>query len=367
MTLSGLSVFNNAGGVIEMNNTPVPDDNRIILANYSNTTNPGAPTVVFSGTGNSRLWVDASLGGPGSRSDVLQVGLGGTTVPTALGYVTGLTHITVVHDTGPVLGVYNPVGIPVVESSGAANTTTIAGAPVTVANGAGQMVANAPSNFDLPQGPIVKGLFQYNLFYLPQDATGNPCTNSFNCWFLASTPSTVGLELPRLMTAAQDIFADTAGLWLDRNADLRDYFFAPAAAPVRAMGFTDEEKVAADMLTKAPPMAAPAGVGPGVWFRAFGDWTTNNGTANYSAFGQVLPHDVNYKQDTGGAQVGIDYAANKYGYTPILFGALLGAVRLDREVCLGNEGDVQGRQRGRLCDHPAPGTSSPMRCSWPTS
>ena len=55
----------------------------------------GTGQVYFNGTGNSRLVVDAFLGGPGSQADVLQVG-----GHTGQGYVTGLTHI-VVHDTNP--------------------------------------------------------------------------------------------------------------------------------------------------------------------------------------------------------------------------------------------------------------------------
>jgi hypothetical protein len=297
VTLHGLANVNNEGGLIDMIDGQ-PND-RIVIEN-------GDRQVNFVGTGNSRLGVDAFLGGVGSTADVLQIG-----GKVGQGYVTGLTNI-IVNDTNPGPGAFDPNGIPVAESGGA----VIAGTPTVN----GVTGTNVAGNFDLPQGPILKGLFQYDLLYVPGSTSGyDPCQKGFNCWFLASTPSTTALELPRLITAAQDIFEDVAGLWFDRNADLRDYYFAaqppaPPPYPTKAPYY------------KAPPLAPVGGVGPGIWFRAFGDWAHNDGTANFTAFGQTFAHNVNYSQDTGGAQIGADFAAWQTANSTLLLGALGGAV-----------------------------------------
>jgi hypothetical protein len=305
--LNGLETFNNNGGLITMINGNPTD--RIVLANYA------GKQVYFNGTGNSRLGVDAFLGGAEnacsgtcdhnghfrSSADVLQVGK----FP-GQGYVTGLTHV-IVNDTNPLPGVFNPIGIPVVESGGAANVV-IGGKP-----------ANVAGNFDLPQGPIQKGLFDFNLFFLPKNTAGNPCQNGFNCWFLASTPSTTAFELPRLLFAAETVWHDAAGVWLDRTADLRDYYFTYGLAPV----------CDPNVVRKAPcvaPAVAP-GVGPGAWIRAFGDWASDRGTSHFTQFNLTLDHDVRFNQSTGGVQLGGDYAIlNRPGFDALLVGVLAGAV-----------------------------------------
>ena len=64
------------------------------------------------------------------------------------------------NDTNPGLGAYNPVGIPVVVVGGNTNAT----------------------NFDLAGGPIIKGLFDYDLYL----------NTNKNVWVLASTPGADG-------------------------------------------------------------------------------------------------------------------------------------------------------------------------------
>ncbi len=180
----------------------------------------------FIGAG-GHLYVDANLGKPGSVADLFTVG----------GTVSGTTHIVVNDTKESLFGAYNPTGIPV------------------VIVGTGDSPVNA---FDLPQGPIVKGLFDYDL-YLNQDK---------NVWVLASTPGKTANELPRIMTAVQEVWHQSAGVWADRTADLRAYLGAPQPA-------CDPR-----MYTKAPCLAPVASsIGPGVWARAFGDWSHNGGTA----------------------------------------------------------------------------------------
>ena len=97
-----------------------------------------------------------------------------------------------VHDTNPGLGAYNPIGIPVI----VVGTNIAAGTVV-----------------DLTGGPIVKGLFDYDIYLRPDKV-----------YVLASTPNAAANELPRLITAAQDVWHQEAGVWADRSSDLRAYF-----------------------------------------------------------------------------------------------------------------------------------------------
>ena len=262
--IDGLETWNNNGGLITMQDGNA--NQQIVLGPYTN----------FNGTGNSRLAVDAFLGGPGSRADILVIG----------GNVTGTTHV-VVNDVNPGFGAYNPVGIPVVVVGG--NTTV--------------------TNFDLPGGPIVKGLFDYDLYL----------NTNKNVWVLASQPGTTANELPRVVRATEDVWHQSAGVWLDRTADLRAYLNAPQPA-------CDPR-----MYVKAPCLApAPSSIGPGVWARAFGDWSHNGGTADVGPpdglVGHTNHYDVSYHQDTYGVQAGFDFAAQRTGYENLVFGFMAGAV-----------------------------------------
>jgi Autotransporter beta-domain len=344
VTLYGLQNFNNTGGLITMVNGQPGD--RIVIESAAGT------QVNFNGSGASQLAVDAFLGGPGSTADVLQVG-----GSAGQGSVSGVTQV-IVNDSNPGLGSFNPVGIPVAESGGAVTST-----------------ANTPGNFDLPAGPIHKGLFDYTLFYLPQSAANNPCAPGFNCWFLASAPSTPALELARLPAAAQDVWVDAAGLWLDHNADLRDYCTlgaAPAAAYSLAnasadlrdycnpgarpaavsLGYAEETRdtqLAAAFPVKAPPQVAPiapTGAGYAVWMRAFGDWATNHGTANFTEFGQTFSHNVNYDQKTGGVQIGLDYLAYQTAGSALFVGVLDGAVDSRLTFASGSDATFRGGNIG---------------------
>jgi hypothetical protein len=265
-----------------------------------------------------------------SSADVLQIGSKGSR-----GYATGVTAI-VVNDIAPNLpGAYNPVGIPVVESNGAPNIViashTVGG--VTIGG-----PANVASNFFLANGPIQKGFFQYGLFYLPKNESG-PCQADFNCWFLASTPSQAALQFTQLGTAANDIWSDAAGMWLDRNADLRDYFMmAGQSSNARGGG--------ADLAVKAPIAPPPQGVGPGAWVRAYGDWIDNKQNATFSAFGTTLTSSVQYNQTIAGAQMGYDWAFMRTGFSAVLVGLMGGADGSTVNFGGGNKVTFQGGNAG---------------------
>jgi outer membrane autotransporter protein len=206
-----------------------------------------------------------------SRSDILTIG----------GNFSGTTLLSV-HDTNPGLGVYNPVGIPVIIVGGV-NTAVVT----------------------LDHGPIVKGLFDFDVFF----------NANKNIWVLASTPNQAANELPRLITAAQNVWQQSSGVWADRTADLRATIMAP------------QQSTCDPMITKGPCVApAPTGIGPGAWVRAFGDWSHNGGTADETLFGKTHSYDVTYKQNVYGVQVGLDVAAQRMGYENFVLGIMAGAV-----------------------------------------
>ena len=317
ITLAGLYQFNNSGLITMVNGSA---NDRMVITGPTPFGN-----VNFTGYGNSTLHVDAFLSAPFiSSADVLQIG----SKSVAKGYVTGLTHI-IVNDVAPGLpGAYNPIGIPVVESNG------------DVTPGSGSSIGtNVKGNFDLPQGPIEKGFFAYNLFYLPK-TDASACQSGFNCWFLASTPGTGALEFTQLDTAAVDIWSDAAGLWLDRTADLRDYFFNPQSS-------CDARGGGADLAVKAPPcVPSPSGVGPGAWVRAYGDWIRNNSNATWTAFGTTLTSDVHYNQTNAGAQLGYDWAFMRTSYSSLLVGVMGGADELTVNFASGTKVTFQGGNAG---------------------
>jgi hypothetical protein len=134
--------------------------------------------IVFSGSGKSTLAVDAFLGGPGSKSDVLIID----------GDVSGKTEIKV-NNTNQGLGVFNKQGIPVVYVGG-----------------------NASGDEFFLKNPIDTGFFNYDLFFRP---TGS------GVFEFRSFLSGQALLLPQLETAAQDLWRQGSDTWFDRTADLR--------------------------------------------------------------------------------------------------------------------------------------------------
>jgi hypothetical protein len=200
------------------------------------------------------------------------------------GNVTGNTHI-IVNDTNPGLGAFNPIGIPVVIVGG--NTQI--------------------GNFDLPQGPIHKGLFDYDLFLRPDKV-----------WVLASGPNQAANQLPRLVSAAQTIWDRTSGMWLDRTADLRSNFLA---APPYCGG------AGADLPVKGARRACPADEpGVAVWMNGFGDWSKSRGDVSTSVVGQTRTFNVDYDQSVYGFQAGLDWASSRRGPSAWILGVTGGYV-----------------------------------------
>ena len=240
-----LERFENSGLISLVDNRP--GDSFTI----SNT--PGGTDLGFVASGNSRLAVDAFLGGPGnSRSDTF----------TVEGDVSGVTTVQVVNTNyGP--GVFNPSGMRVVTVTGATPN---------------------PDAFKLDES-IDTGFFNYDLFFTP---TGS------GHWDLRSFAGPGAFLLPQLVTAAQDIWHQSASTWFDRTADLR-VLLAGGPAPT-----------AYDPGGKSLSAAEPYALTPAVWARGSGSWLDRDGTERTTAYGRDYTFDMDRELQTLDFQVGVD-------------------------------------------------------------
>ena len=200
----------------------------------------------------------------GVAGSLLQIGVNfatGAADKLVVTSATGATAIAVT-DTAPNSpAAYNPAGIPVVISTN----------PVS------------PTAFTLAGGPVQKGLFQYDLIY-----SADPR------FLLVSVPTADAYRLGTVPTAAQSIWRDTAGIWLDRQTDLRDFLLTGASlsGPVAVQG-------------QGPAAPAPS-LSTGVWARAVGDWTDRSQTQTYSLSGKTYAYQTGYNQSTGAVFAGLD-------------------------------------------------------------
>nr|WP_255607960.1 autotransporter outer membrane beta-barrel domain-containing protein [Ancylobacter sp. Lp-2] len=203
--------------------------------------------------------------------------------PVAGAATTGTTKIRINDlNTGP--GGFNPEGILVVSvRNGTTDASNFVIDPTS---------ANYADKFG---GVIDKGLFIYDLAVAPVAGGGTG-------QYLVGVPDQEAFELPSLITGAQTVWHETAGLWLDRQADLRSYLTNPAPPSPGTPVVTKEQ----GLVTKAPPAAAP-GVTPGVWAKAVGSWMSRDNSASYGALGNQYGFDTSYSQDTYGFIAGADF------------------------------------------------------------
>jgi outer membrane autotransporter protein len=253
--------------------------------------------VAFNALSGSRLAVDADLGPPGSKADLLQID----------GDVDGKTAVSV-NNTNPAGGTLNKEGIPVVEVTGSVGS----------------------KDFFLKGGPVDAGFFAYDLFFEP----GDP-----NVFELRSALGGNAFVLPQLTTAMQDLWHSTSDTWFDRTADLRMALYgASLAAPVPA-----DSKLAA-----AYPAPGYQTVYPGLWARgSFGE-VNRDASVKFTSFGPATAH-LNRDQRVGDFQAGIDFGTRDVlgSGDAVIFGVLGGFVvsELDYDQ-LAQSFDLDGGQVG---------------------
>jgi uncharacterized protein YhjY with autotransporter beta-barrel domain len=179
---TGLEVFNNQGGLIDMRNGHAGDVLSLGSAAFTGSTVAGV---------SSRLDIDASLTTT-LASDSLVIGA-----------ASGTTLITV-HDVSP----------------GAMAGINVAG--VTVVNA----TSGTGSEFALAGGPIQKGFVLYKLQF--EAATDD--------WNLVGLPAQTGYELLKAPEAAQGFWRRSGDAWSSREQEIRDSLWG-SSTPTRGEGW----------------------------------------------------------------------------------------------------------------------------------
>jgi Autotransporter beta-domain/Autochaperone Domain Type 1 len=261
----------------------------------------GGSNLSFAASGNSTLAVDAFLAGPGN-SDSDRFGIDGD--------VSGRTKV-VVNNTNYGPGVFNPQGIEVVAVSGA---------------------TPSENAFYLEQS-IDTGFFNYDLFFTP---TGS------GFWELRSFAGPGAFLLPQLVTAAQDIWHQSASTWFDRTADLR-VLLNGGASPA-----------AYDPGGKSLGAAGPYPLTPAVWARGSGGWLDRDGTQRTTAYGRDYSFDMDRDLETIDFQVGVDMGKRDVltGGDALVFGLLGGFVHGDLDYdALARQFNFDGGQVGAYANY----------------
>jgi hypothetical protein len=124
---------------------------------------------------------------------------------------------------------------------------------------------------------------------------------------LKSTPGPTALELPIALTAAQNVWYETALLWEDRQTEVRNRVRAGYGGPGwGGMGADFPVKG-----YKAPPPPPP--VWAATWIKVLGSWTDRTAHGDIIGDrGRRFDIDLGYKQDTYGIIGGLD--AGKEGW-----------------------------------------------------
>ncbi|WP_119274140.1 autotransporter domain-containing protein [Taklimakanibacter deserti] len=203
---------------------------------------------VFAGGEFSKLGIDAFLGADPDTADFLEI-RGDNTGATAL----------IVNDINPGAGAFNPDGILFAHVDG-----------------------DSPEGaFFLPNGPIDKGFFSYDILRVEGNSVD---------WYLVSAPNDRADELAAVITGAQTLWYESSGVWLDRTADLRRQIGTCAPADEAAMS----ANVGGTQVTPT------ADVAPECFYNRYGLW--------FRGFGGQFDRDegVHYDQDLWGAEGGFD-------------------------------------------------------------
>jgi hypothetical protein len=270
LTITNLETWNNSGSIFFGSSNSTTSDgqtNDAIIAD-------GATT--FTGSGNSRLFMDANLGA------VTQASCAALAAADCLslkgGSTAGSTTLRINDTSGNVFGAYNPTGMVVVDVSGAGATadshfSLLAGQPLWRAD------------LNSADGVLDKGLFFYDL-----------TTNLNKQHVLVGLPDSEAFEFTVAGTAAQNAWYQSTGTWYDRQADLRDQ-----------LGDVDES-------------------GAGVWVKIAGGATSRDLINSYDVFGKTYSFDTSYAQDTVSLTGGVDFISANSGDRQWVVGGMIGYV-----------------------------------------
>lgn len=232
----------------------------------------------FTGSGNSRLFMDANLGAV-TQTDC-SVALTAADCFDLTGASTaGSTTIRFNDISGNAFGAFNPTGIVVVDVTGAGataagNFSLLAGQPLWRAD---------PNSAD---GVLDKGLFFYDL------------TLDGKQHKLVGLPDGEAFEFTTMGQAAQAAWYTTTGTWFDRQADLRDQL-------------DDSE------------------AGAGVWMKITGSAADRDLISSYELFGVTYNFDTSYDQQTISVIGGIDFVGASSADGQWVIGGMAGYVDSD--------------------------------------
>jgi hypothetical protein len=241
---------------------------------------------------NSVLNVDSLIYAPGSTSDRLIVS----------GTATGKTAINV-WDTNANPAAYNPLGITVAVVNGSSSNAFFIASQTNPAH-------QVPGSFayDLyeprvgPMGAIKKLFFFYPLLQDNSLNSNQGIAAGGSRYALFSLPDIEAYQLPIAITAAQNIFHETASSWLDHQDEVRNW--------QRRGEFRGANASAggAAMALKTPP--DNGSVDSAVWAKVIGNWTNRHVSESVGdlvpAAKVIGPFDLGYQQSTYGLVGGVD-------------------------------------------------------------
>jgi putative surface-exposed virulence protein len=242
----------------------------------------------------STLVLDAYLAGPyDSEADELYID----------GDTSGTTEI-VIYDVEPSSpGAYNPEGILLVTVTGYSEL----------------------GDFVLADGPINKGLFQYDL-YLTEDGYDYE-------WVLASIPGQAAQEAPSIVTGLEELGHQAMAAGTNRLGLLGDCSasYRPGVNPTADAAGCDD-------------------MGGSVWMSVLGRGMNVDGDNSFGLYGQTTDFDVSYDQVMWGLIAGADGGrtwTDSHGHLSSVYGGVLGgylATTMDFES--GNEASYDGGMAG---------------------
>src|SRR5262249_1504420 len=143
-----------------------------------------------------------------------------------------------------------------------------------------------------------------------------------HCVSLFSLPGVAAFQLPIAITAAQNVFYETALMWEDRQTEVRDWW-ARGGAMINVRG------AGADMPVKAAPSAPPAPPPPqyGFWLKGIGSWADVHASQTTQVVaGNSFTFDLGYKQDTYALVGGVDFATPAFDNGIFVWGPMGGYV-----------------------------------------